>query len=298
MAREHLYVETQTLWDQIDAMADWLELAYNALREYILGADVIGVDETWWRLMQKKATKKWWAWTLTTHDASWFGIAPSRSAKTAGKYVGDFEGIIVCDAYRAYETLAKARPELKLANCWSHVRRKFIDAEAHYPQCKGAIALIDELFDIDRQTLTPQSLEGDQKLLNEELRRRLREQQAAPILKKLHEWALQQRGLPKSSLRKAIDYMLGHWTALNRFLEDPDVPIHNNRSERALRGPVLGRKNHYGSRSRRGTQVAAIFYSLLDTAILNGLDPADYLRRAVTAAIEENRAVLPIPTCL
>jgi len=88
--------------------------------------------------------------------------------------------------------------------------------------------------------------------------------------------------------------MLGHWTALTLFLSDPKVPIHNNRSERALRGLVLGRKNHYGSRSRRGTQVAAIFYSLLDTALLNGLDPVAYLQEAATAAILDNRVVLPL----
>lgn len=294
MLRENLQVTTQTLWDQLDALAEWLEPAYQALREYILGADVIGADETWWRLMNKKARKKWWAWTLTTHDACWFGIAPSRSAKTAAGYIGDFEGIIVCDAYRAYETLAKAKSDLRLANCWSHVRRKFIDAEAHHPQCKQAIELIGELFALERKTLDPESLAGEHKSLNADIRRRLRTEHARPILDKLRAWALEQRGLPKSSLRKAIDYMLGHWTALNRFLEDPKVPIHNNRSERALRGLVLGRKNHYGSRSRRGTQAAAIFYSLLDTAVINGLDPADYLRRAVTAAVRENRVVLPI----
>lgn len=295
MMREHLFVETQTLWDQTDALAKWLEPAYEALREYILGADVIGADETWWRLMQKKAKKKWWAWTITTYDACWFGIAPGRSAKTAAEYIGDYEGIVVCDAYRVYETLAKNRPTLRLANCWSHARRKFIDAEAHHPQCKAAIELIDELFEIERMTLDPERLDGEHKSLNADIRHRLRQQQGRTILDKLRKWALEQRGLPKSSLRKAIDYMLGHWAGLTRFLEDPKVPIHNNRSERALRGLVLGRKNHYGSRSRRGTEVAAIFYSLLDTAVINGLDPADYLRRAVTAAVDERRALLPLP---
>jgi transposase len=294
MARQKLFVETQTLWDQIDALAEVLRPVYDELREYILGFDVIGVDETWWRLMQKKATKKWWAWALTAHDACWFGIAPSRSAKTAAKFVGDFEGIVVCDGYRAYETLAGANSGVQLANCWSHVRRKFIEAEAHYPQCREALELIDELFRLERHTLDPAVLSGDFKLDMVEQKRKLREEAARPILDKLREWALEQRGLPKSLLRKAIDYMLGRWTALERFLDNPFVPIHNNRTERSLRGMVLGRKNHYGSRSRRGTQVAAIFYSLLDTATLNGLEPADYLHRAVTAAVEDKRVILPL----
>ena len=154
--------------------------------------------------------------------------------------------------------------------------------------------MIDELFALERRTLEPEALEGDDKVMNAQIRQRLREQEARPVLERLRTWALSQRGLPKSSLRKATDYMLGHWTALVRFLEDSSIPIHNNRSERALRGLVLGRKNHYGSRSRRGTQVAAILYSLLDTAALNGLDPAVYLRRAVCAAIAGDPVVLPL----
>ena len=127
-----------------------------------------------------------------------------------------------------------------------------------------------------------------------EAKRKLRAEAAVPILDKLRAWALEQRGLPKSLLRKATDYMLRHWSALTRFLDNPFVPLHNNRTERALRSLVLGRKNHYGSRSKRGTQVAAIFYTLLDTCLLNGIDPSDYLVRAVTAAIEEDRIVLPL----
>jgi len=293
MARQKLFVETQTLWDQIDALAEILQPIYDALREYILGSDVIGVDETWWRLMQKKSTKKWWAWALTTHDACWFGIAPTRSAKAATRFIGDYEGIVVCDGYRAYETLARSNPDMRLANCWAHVRRKFVEAEAHYPQCREALDLLGKLFELERYTLDPSELDGDFKLEVAESRRQLREKAARPILEELRSWALEQRGLPKSLLRKAIDYMLNRWSALGRFIENPFVPIHNNRTERALRGMVLGRKNHYGSRSRRGTQVAAIFYSLLDTAILNGLEPTEYLRRAATAIIEDGRVILP-----
>lgn len=294
MARQKLFVETQTLWDQIDALAEILQPSYDALREYILGSDVIGVDETWWRLMQKKATKRWWAWALTAHDACWFGVEPTRSAKAATKFIGDYQGIVVCDGYRAYETLASANPHMRLANCWAHVRRKFVEAEAHYPQCGEALELLGKLFELERYTLDPSELDGNFKLEMAEVKRQLREEAARPILDELRTWALEQQGLPKSLLRKAIGYMLDRWEALGRFLENPFVPIHNNRTERALRGMVIGRKNHYGSRSRRGTQVAAIFYSLLDTAILNGLDPTEYLRRAATAAIEEERVVLPL----
>ena len=68
---------------------------------------------------------------------------------------------------------------------------------------------------------------------------------------------------------------------------------HNNHTERAERGVVLGRKNHYGSRSRRGTEVAALFYSFVESAKLNGLEPKAYLRLAVMAALRGERIPLP-----
>ena len=83
------------------------------------------------------------------------------------------------------------------------------------------------------------------------------------------------------------------WTGLTRFLNDARVPLDNGATERAMRGLALGRKNHYGSRSRRGTEVAALFYSLLETAKLGGVDPKRYLRVAALAALRAEPIPLP-----
>ena len=84
---------------------------------------------------------------------------------------------------------------------------------------------------------------------------------------------------------------LERWIGLTRFIENPRIPRDNNAAERALRGPVVGRKNHYGSRSQRGTQVAALFYTLCETAKLAGVDPHVYLLRALHAAIARPGAI-------
>ena len=282
MEADGLVVTTQTLWDQIEAIATRLEPVYDALREHIVGADVVGIDETWWRLMNKKLTKRWWVWAMQSGDAVYFRAAPSRSAQTAADVLGDFSGTLICDGYNAYETVRKRKPgDIKLALCWAHVRRKFVDAEPNYPAAARALELIGELFAIDRNTADPTELSGDEKHAAEVARTAARAQTAPGILETLKNWALEQRGLPKSSLRKAIDYMLGHWQALQTFIDDPYVPLDNNATERALRGIVIGRKNHYGSRSVRGTEVAAILYSLVESAKLAGLDPLGYIRGAV-----------------
>ncbi len=285
MADEGLVVTTSTLWDQVDAIAAKLEPVYDALREHIVSADVIGVDETWWRLMDKKATKRWWVWAMQGGDSVYFKTAPSRSAATAAEVLGSFEGTAIADAYKAYETIRnskKSKGEIfVLALCWAHVRRKFVEAEPDYPACSEAIDLIGQLYEIESDTLDPTLHEGEQKLFAERTRLQERGQRAPPILEKLKAWALTQRGLPRSSLRKAIDYMLGHWDALQVFVTDAYVPIDNNATERALRGVVLGRKNHFGSRSLRGTQVAAICYSLIESAKLAGLEPQAYITAAI-----------------
>lgn len=296
MAELGLDVTSQTLWDQVDGLIGKLEPICEALRQYIVGADVVGVDETWWRLMNRKLTKKWWVWAMQCKDAVYYRTAPSRSAQVAAELLGDFEGTIVCDAYKAYETARKRAPHLKLALCWAHVRRKFIEAEPDYPNASRAIDLIGQLYDIDRDSIDPTLLEGDAKLLAADMRTRARAERAPPILDELRSWALQQRGLPKSSLRKAIDYMLGHWSGLSAFLEDPCVPLDNNGTERALRAVVVGRKNHYGSRSVRGTEVAAVAYTLVETAKLNGLDPSAYFAAACAglAAGETPARLMPL----
>jgi transposase IS66 family protein len=86
----------------------------------------------------------------------------------------------------------------------------------------------------------------------------LRTERSAPLSAAIRAWAHQPRALPESGLGKAIAYMLGLWPGLTRFLDDPRIPLDTNATERALRGTVIGRKNHYGSRSRRGTEVAAL----------------------------------------
>jgi transposase len=96
-------------------------------------------------------------------------------------------------------------------------------------------------------------------------------------------WLWSQASLKTLSIGKAAAYVVANWDRLTRFIDDARIPLDNNATERAIRGPVVGRKNHYGSKSRRGTEVAAIFYTLLETAKLVGVDPAKYLRAAVLA---------------
>lgn len=206
--------------------------------------------------------------------------------------LAQYDGTVMCDGYTAYEKLRKKGGHFRLAHCWSHSRRKFIEAEKSYAREAGAIiALIDELFAVER--LCPTGPPEDEERLR--LLARLRQDKSRWIIKALECWGLELAGkvLPKSTMGKALKYMAGLWAGLTLFLNDPRVPLSNNASERALRGLVVGRKNHYGSKSKRGTEVAALFYTLIESAKLCGLEPKTYLRLAVQAALRGETPLAP-----
>jgi transposase len=287
MAREGLTIESQTLWDQLDVLATVLQPTSDALRQYVLTAPVVGADETWWRLLGSPDKKRWWAWSVTRDDAVTYTILASRSQEAARQVLDGYHGIVVADGYGAYDALARAGPGFTLAHCWAHVRRKFVEAEPHYPApCAEIIELIGQLYGVERACpgLDP-AASAEMRTAALELRARLRHEQSAPIVETIRTWAHQQRTLPESSLGKAIAYMLGLWAGLTHFLHDARIPLDNNATERGLRGMVLGRKNHYGSRSERGTRVAALCYTLLESAKLTGVEPAGYLAEATRRAI-------------
>jgi transposase len=298
MSREGLTIESQTLWDQIAALATVLQPTYDALRRYVLAAPVVGADETWWRLLGGPERTRWWAWSVTRDDAVTSTILESRSQDAARQVLDGYRGIVVADGYGAYDALARAGPGFTLAHCWAHVRRKFVEAEPHYPgPCGEVLDLIGQLYAVERAGpgVDPAASE-ETRTAALALRARRREQSSA-IVEAIRGWAHQQRALPESSLGKAIAYMLGLWAGLTRFLDDPRIPLDDNATERGLRAMVLGRKNHYGSRSKRGTEVAALFYSLIESAKLCGVEPKASLLHATRAALA-NPGTVTLPHAL
>ena len=293
--REGLVVERQTLWDQLEALARHLSKSYEALLAEVFTSPLIHADETLWYLLDKGPGKKWYAWTVASPDTVYHRIFPSRSGATAKTVLGDFKGVVVVDGYAAYQTATKAGADgpapATLAFCWAHVRRKFVEALKFEPACQQVLEFIGQLYAMEEDLPDWHALESQALLDALAQRLAVRQQQSAPLTERIKEWALAQRALPDSTFRKALEYMLELWSGLTVFLHNPRVPLDNNHVERQMRDVVLGRKNHYGSKSQRGTEVAALFYSLIETAKLRGEDPGDYLLRAALAAIDNPDAV-------
>jgi transposase len=259
MRNEGLEVDTQTLWDQINRLAAVCYPAYDRIFEFVRNHAVVFADETTWKLLGKPASganKTWQVWTLACDSAVYYRIQNSRSTNAARNVLNGYAGVVMCDGLKQYQAVARTQPSIVIAHCWAHVRREFKAIESFFPQeTEQILNLIDELFLIDRTcpvTDAPEAVE---------LRARLRHERSRPVVARIREWAVSVRTMPGSALASAINYMTGVWSGLTRFLDDPRIPLTNNTAERANRGPVLGRKNHYGSRSKRGTEVAAQLYT-------------------------------------
>lgn len=276
MERHGLRVASQTLWDQCKYLADELQPISDALLRYALSLPVIGIDQTHWRCLEKNATRQWQMWCIAAPGVVVHRIRDDKSAATFVDLVGDYAGIIVGDAAAAHLKGVRDGPatsEERLAGCWAHAYRKFEEAVPDHPAAQYALDEIGELYAIDDEA-------GDDLARKAVLRR----EQSTVVLARLHQWCSLQAVLPSLALGRAMHYMVSNWQRLNRFIDDPRIPLDNNHTERGQRGPVVGRKNHYGSKSRKGTEVASTLYSLLETAKLHTRNPAGYLVAADFAA--------------
>jgi transposase len=304
MARSGLVIDSQTLWDQIEKLAQHLQPTYEALCNEALKAGVIFADETRWQMMTKTGSCRWWTWCVVSGEIATYRIFKNRSQEAAAKLLGEYERVVMTDGYATYDALVKngkANGNLTIAHCWAHARRKFIEAEDAYPELsKPAIEMIKDLYAIEKKLprIRPDIPEDERKKLLE-LRHKIRQQESRPKIDEIRRWAFEHlpTTLPESKMGKALNYMLKLWSGLTVFLDNPEVPLDNNAAERALRGVVVGRKNHYGSRSKRGTEVAALFYTMMETAKLSGVDARAYLRHAAIQEIK-NPGTVTLPSDL
>ena len=272
LRRHGLVVTTQTLWDQLQALGRRLESASRALLARLLAEPVIGLDQTSWLRLDGKGDTPWQMWCLTSPGVVVHRIRDDKSANTFRDLMHGYKGTIVCDALKTHEAGARGNDAIALAGCWAHVFRKFEEAEPDHPEANLAMKWIGQLYEIDERA------EG-----NVARKAELRCTESAEVIATMKTWLWSQASLKTLSIGNAAAYVVANWDRLTRFLGDARIPLDNNATERGIRGPVVGRKNHYGSKSRRGTEIASVFYTLLETAKLAGVDPAKYLRAAALA---------------
>lgn len=226
-----------------------------------------------------KKTHRAYVWAYATSQFSdlaavVYDFSPSRAGEHARNFLQDWKGKLVCDDFGGY----KASFELGVTEigCMAHARRKFFELHATNKSqlAEQALRYIQLLYEIEREV---RDLEPD-------LRRRIRQEKAVPVMDALHAWMIAQRQIVHdgSAISKALDYSLKRWTALSRYLDDGAVPIDNNWAENQIRPWALGRKNWLFAGSLRSGKRAAAIMSLIQSARLNGHDPYAYLKDVLT----------------
>jgi transposase len=247
-----------------------LEPLVEAVEDRCKGANLWNADETTWRVFGE-SKQRWWFWLIACDDAVVYLLDPSRSNKVPNEFFAGSAGILMSDRFSSYKGM---QASVRKAWCWAHMRRDFLNIYNGIPKLKtwAKAWLLDisqlyvfhhEHFSLWKQGIT----EGDKW---EQSSLTL----ASHVNKLQQKWyqEVSKTGLHKEQ-SKVLRSLKRHWKGLTIFLEDPRIPLDNNRAERLLRNPVILRKNSFGSGAAWAGRFAAKIFSLIQTWLLNGLDP-------------------------
>ncbi len=287
MRDQGLPVSPGTLASSIHRLIPLFAPLSQAILAHLKAAAVLHGDETSWRVQSLKAirgTSRAWLWCAVSRDAVWFHVDARRNAEAAGKlFAGVGAGtVLVCDAYSAYKKLARVLGGiLILAWCWSHVRRKFIEAAAGNDALERWeerwLDRFGQLFHLNAVRLK----HYDPELGMEQQSRKfgIAHRRLKRAVDRLFARAEKEVAGPAGSDRraKALNSLLRHRDGLCVFVDRPDVPMDNNLSERMHRGPVIGRKLSFGSDSLDGALFSAMMYGIIETLRMNGIDVRKWL---------------------
>jgi transposase len=258
---------------------------YQALIDRHLASDRWHGDDTRWQVFERTPEKRDGYWTLSVYGCKQvivFVLNPTRTHDVPENYFGDARGIFNVDRASNFKAMRQVKEgRIVLAFCWAHVRRDFLGILVSWqePLETWAVAWIEriaELFDLNEARLevrhhAEQFAEADQRL-----------RQAITAFAAERDAQLQQPDLHPAA-RKALTSLQNHWPGLTVFVDHPEVPMDNNASERAHRGPVVGRKNFYGSGSVWSGRLASILFSILQTLALWNICPRRWLTAYLTA---------------
>ena len=305
--REGVELDRSTLADWVGQAVFLLSPLAEAIGRHIRASAVLHADDTTVPVLVpglgKTKTGRLWVvvrderpWGSDARPAAFYRYSADRKGVHAQALLGSCRGFLHADGYAGFDALYQPAtpagdPPLVEGACWSHARRKFYDVHhaTASPTALEALQRIAALF----------AIESGVRGQAPERRAAARQEHARPLLDELKAFlgASLARISGKSTLAGAIRYALSRWAALNRYATDGRLEMSNNAAERAMKPPVLGRKNCLFCGSDAGGQRAACLYTILETAKMNGINPQAYLTeilgRIADHPIHQIDALLP-----
>ena len=278
--RKGIKLSRQTMSNWIlRATEDYLTPIYEQLHKELLTRDVLHADETTLQVLHepgKKPQSDSYMWLYRTSGDTdkpivLYEYQPGRGAKHPKEFLAGYKGYLHTDGYAGYHDLGE---DITVVGCWAHARRKFDEAVKSLPKGKAkgssasqGLTYCNLLFGIEQEIA--------EKTAEERYEERLK--QAKPVLDAMFAWANSRTAAPKSALGKAFTYLKEQWPYLTNYLKDGRLEISNNRAERSIKPFVIDRKNFLFANTPKGAAGSAVMFSMIQTAIENGLDPYKYL---------------------
>ncbi len=285
LATHGMNLSQGSLTDGLKRLTPLFEPIYQKLVEHSRKQKLWHADETRWLVFvicEGKVGYRWYLWVFHAEEVVVFVLAMGRAHGVPEEHFGPVaSGILVVDRYKAYQAIDQVKAGLiVLAFCWAHQRRDFLDVARSWPQLEGWalswVQRIGELYHRNDERLKvleqPEAFEpADQRV----------RQQVADMEKQAQAELAETQVHPAK--QAVLESMGNHWTGLTVFVEHPEVPMDNNTGERTERGPVVGRKNYYGSGSLWSGQLAAMLFSLFQTLALWNINPRVWLEAYLQA---------------
>ncbi|PWW06865.1 transposase [Pseudidiomarina tainanensis] len=274
-------ISRQTMSRWLVAVSQKLEPLYQRMHDLLLQQPVLWADETTLKVIQSEKSKSYmWVYGCggdkpppdgTSQNIVLYDYQDGRGGVHPKDFLKGYRGPLQVDGYQGYE-----QTEAKLAGCWAHARRKFVDAKTVQGKKKTgkadrALSYIQKLYRVEKR------MAG--KPVDELWR--ARQTESSTIMSEFKAWldAQTMQVPPTSIIGKAVQYTLNQWSKLQVYLTDGRINIDNNRAERAIKPFVIGRKAWLFANTHGGADASAVLYSLVETAKANGLQPIDYLMR-------------------
>lgn len=274
---------------------------YNLLQDRLLARNYLQMDETTTQVLKedgKKATSKSYMWVRFAPGSEpivLYDYSPTRAGSVPEALLVGFKGYLQTDGYDGYAPVCDKNPHIIRLGCMDHCRRKFFDAyktsEKKNKVGKKGITFLDKLYKIEDRIKSFPPIE----------KYRIRQDESRVILKEMKDWIdeIRHKITPSSLAGKAINYAFNEWKYLTVYLEDGHLNISNIMVENKIRPFVLGKKNWLFSASVEGANVSALFYSLIETAKANDIEPFDYLLKVLEKLptanlIDDFEALLPL----
>ena len=279
--RDGIDLDRSTLADWVGKSTNLLEPLADAIGRHVLNGQAIFADDTPVKLLNpgagKTKTARLWAyvrderpWVGEAAQAAWYQFSPDRKGVRPRQHLANYQGWMHADGYAGFEDLYRSGRIHEVA-CMAHVRRKFVDVH----KSQGS-AIAEEAI---KRIAVLYGIEKDARGQPPDERAKIRQEKAKPVLDDLQAWlnAQYRKISAKTPLAGAIRYALTRMKRLRPYLENGFLELDNNTAERSIRPIALGRKNYLFMGSLGGGKAAAIAYTLIETAKLNGVDPQAWL---------------------